>query len=264
MPGFTSGKMPHTTATSESPAALPDKHLSPPVVRLIFPPVNRPVVVALFYAPLVAGMVLAMGCAGATPGEPPAPDLPSRIAPASDEAGFTPLFSEGAFGHWRQCGPGRFAVTNGVARGEGGMGLWWYAARPFTNFVLRGEFLQEQETADSGVFVRFPDPGDDPWLAVNRGHEVEMGDPNPEDPTWRTGSIYPFQASTRANTKPAGQWNTYEIVCLGQAYTVRINGEIVTSWVDPKRRSAAGYVGLQNYNDGKTVRHRRLRIHELP
>ena len=28
--------------------------------------------------------------------------------------------------------------------------------------------------------------------------------------------------------------------------------------------SAAGYLGLQNYNDGKTVRFRNLRIKELP
>lgn len=180
------------------------------------------------------------------------------------EAGFLPLFSSSALHGWRQCGPGRFAVTNGVATGEGGMGLWWYSVRPFTNFVLRGEFLQEQEIADSGVFVRFPDPKNDPWNAVHQGHEMEIGDPSPKDPTWRTGSIYPFQASRTANTKPIGQWNEYELACSGQQYTVRMNGQIVLKWTDPKRRTSAGYIGLQNYNDDKTVRHRNLRIKELP
>jgi hypothetical protein len=197
--------------------------------------------------------------------DPAGPTPSAGAAPkAGDEAGFLPLFSDEALKHWRQCGPGRFVVTNGVATGEGGMGLWWYAARPFTNFVLRGEFMQEQEIADSGVFVRFPDPGNDPWIAVNQGHEMEIGDPNPQDPTWRTGSIYPFQASAKANTKPLNQWNNFEMVCVGHTYTVKINGEVVTAWTDPKQRSAAGYVGLQNYNDGKTVRHRHLRIKELP
>jgi hypothetical protein len=198
----------------------------------------------------------------AEPGGPPPPA--GALPNAGDEAGFVPLFSAEALKHWRQCGPGRFGVTNGVATGVGGMGLWWYAARPFTNFVLRGEFVQEQEIADSGVFVRFPDPGNDPWIAVNQGHEMEIGDPNPQDPTWRTGSIYPFQASSKANTKPLGQWNTFELRCIGHSYTVKINGEVVTAWTDPKQRRAAGYVGLQNYDDGKTVRHRRLRIRELP
>jgi hypothetical protein len=247
----------------------PDKHLSPRAARHILRSVNRRAVVLPFCAlgVLVAGVPLAMHAAAAS--EPPtvgpaatepAPGLPA----SSDETGFVPLFAEGALKQWHQCGPGHFAVTNGVATGEGGMGLWWYAAGAFTNFVLRGEFVQEQEIADSGVFVRFPDPGNDPWLAVNRGHEVEIGDPGPKDPTWRTGSIYPFQASARANTKPIGQWNTYEIVCLGHTYIVRINDEIVTTWTDPMRRSAAGYVGLQNYNDGKTVRHRNVRIRALP
>jgi hypothetical protein len=180
------------------------------------------------------------------------------------EAGFTALFAEKVLSQWRQCGPGQFVVTHGVATGQGGMGLWWYAGRQYTNFVLRGEFVQEQEIADSGVFLRFPDPKNDPWNAVHQGHEMEIGDPDPKDPTWRTGSIYPFAASVKANTKPLGQWNDYEITCNGQEYTVRINGEVVTQWTDPKLRTDHGYIGLQNYNDKKTVRHRNLRIKELP
>jgi len=144
------------------------------------------------------------------------------------------------------------------------MGLWWFAGRPFTNFVLRGEFVQEQAAADSGVFVRFPDPGQDPWVAVNQGHEMEIGDPEPEDPTWRTGSIYPFCASRTANTRPPGAWNSFQLVCVGHHYAVWINGERVTAWTDPKSRTAHGFVGLQNYDDGKIVRHRNLRIRDLP
>src|SRR5205823_13110871 len=126
------------------------------------------------------------------------------------------------------------------------------------------EFVQEQEIAESGVFVRFPDPSNDPWRAVHLGHEMEIGDPNPKDPTWRTGSIYPFAASAKANTKPLGQWNSYELVCSGQTYTVRINGEAVTQWTDPQHRTDRGYIGLQNYDDGKIVRHRNVRVKELP
>jgi len=174
------------------------------------------------------------------------------------------LFSDAALKHWKQCGPGNFVVSNGIATGQGGMGLWWYAARPFTNFVLQGEFVQEQEIADSGVFIRFPDPKDDPWNAVNQGHEMEIGDPNPKEPTWRTGSLYPFAASSTANTKPVGEWNKYEIRCNGQDYSVKINGKVVVKWTDPKQRSASGYIGLQNYNDEKTVRHRNLQIMDLP
>ncbi len=205
---------------------------------------------------LVAAILLSLVTAGCNISD-------AATGPAAP-AGVVQLFTDDALKLWRQCGPGKFVVTNGVVTGEGGMGLWWYAGRQYTNFVLRGEFLQEQEIADSGVFLRFPEPGQDPWVAVHKGHEMEIGDPNPADPTWRTGSIYPFAASTKANTKPLGQWNTYEIVCQGQEYTVRINEEVVTRWTDSKVRTSSGHIGLQNYDDNKTVRHRNLRIQELP
>lgn len=76
---------------------------------------------------------------------------------------------------------------------------------------------------------------------------MEIGDPRPEDPTWRTGSIYPFAASSSANTREPGDWNRYELTCIEHTYTVRINGRVVTRWTDPKRRSASGHLGLQNY-----------------
>jgi hypothetical protein len=186
--------------------------------------------------------------------------LPSPVA---NEDGFIPLFTGTAASQWKQSGPGHFALENGVATGEGGMGLWWYSGRSFTNFVLRGEFLQEDPVADSGVFVRFPDPGNDPWVAVKQGHEMEIGDNKAENRTWHTGSIYPFKAPALDATKPAGTWNTYEIVCRGQNYSVRLNGKLVTTWTDRKERTTSGFIGLQNYNDGKIVRHRNLRVREI-
>ena len=195
--------------------------------------------------------------------EVPAELLGYLVTPVAGEDGFTPLLTGPALRDWKQCGPGKFTVKDGTATGEGGMGLWWYSGRSFTNFIVRGEFLQVQDLADSGVFLRFPDPGNDPWIAVKQGQEMEIGDPLPKTPTWRTGSLYPFQASVVANTKPPGEWNTYEIVSRDFDYSVRINGRVVTTWTDTSQRTRSGYLGLQNYHDGKTVRHRNLRIRAL-
>ncbi|MBL9135454.1 MAG: DUF1080 domain-containing protein [Verrucomicrobiales bacterium] len=213
----------------------------------------------------LATPALAADPAAAKAGPGPGFDAAMRgVPPPTHETGFVPLLTGPAASQWKQCGPGRFVLRDGVATGEGGMGLWWFSGRTYTNFVLRGEFLQEQPIADSGVFLRFPDPAQDPWIAVNQGHEMEIGDPTPEDPTWRTGSMYPFCASTRANTRPVGQWNSYQIACIGHHYAVWINGEQVTAWTDPNQRTLRGFIGLQNYNDDKTVRHRNLRIRDLP
>lgn len=180
------------------------------------------------------------------------------------DEGFQPLLGKDAEDGWTQCGPGKFELREGVASAHGGMGLWWYSRRAFTNFVLRGEFRQEQAGADSGVFVRFPPPGNDPWSAVKAGHEVEIGESQPENPTWRTGSIYPFKAALPGASKAAGEWNTFEIACIGHDYSVRLNDGMVTTWTDQERRSASGFIGLQNYDDGKMVRFRRLRVKDVP
>jgi hypothetical protein len=44
--------------------------------------------------------------------------------------------------------------------------------RQFTNFVLRGEFLQGRRSLTPRVRA-IPDPGSDPWVAVRKGHEIE-------------------------------------------------------------------------------------------
>ena len=192
-------------------------------------------------------------------------ELLSHIPPsAPGEKDFVPLFGKSAQDGWVQCGPGHFRVENNMATAHGGMGLWWHTNRTYTNFVLRGEFVQEQAAADSGIFLRFPNPGSDPWVAVKRGYEIEIGDEKADKPTWWTGSIYPFHAPAVVNVKQPGQWNDFEIVCAGHNYSVRLNGKVVNTWTDKNQRTTSGYIGLQNYNDDKTVRFRNLRIKELP
>jgi hypothetical protein len=93
---------------------------------------------------------------------------------------------------------------------------------------------------------------------------MEIGDEKAEDPTWWTGSLYPFHAPVPPPVRPLGQWNSYELVCIGHNYSVRLNGELINTWTDSAKRTVSGYIGLQNYNDGKIVRHRNLRIKELP
>ncbi|MEW6158176.1 MAG: DUF1080 domain-containing protein [Verrucomicrobiota bacterium] len=181
----------------------------------------------------------------------------------TDETGFVPLLTGDNARHWKQCGPGKFDLRDGIATGEGGMGLWWYAQRPFTNFVLRGEWMQEGAESDSGIFMRFPDPGNDPWVAVKQGHEFEIGDPQPAQGKEATGSFYPFHSPVQVAVKPWGEWNSYELTCIGPNYSLRINGQLVNTWTDDQKRPLAGYIGLQNYPYKQAVRHRNLRIKEL-
>jgi hypothetical protein len=187
------------------------------------------------------------------------------IASAQDdkEEGFVSLFDKERLPDWVQCGPGSFKVENGVATGVGGMGLWYYKKKMYADFEWRGEWLQEATgKSDSGIFIRFPDPANDPWIAVKQGHEMEIGHPVPSAKS--TGSFYTFQGPTELPLKPLGEWNQYAIICTGKRYQVRLNGKLINDYTDTADRPLKGYVGIQNFPWPGAVRHRNVRIKELP
>jgi hypothetical protein len=161
--------------------------------------------------------------------------------------------------NWKMAGPGEFVHDGNTVYAKGGMGLYWYSAQDFKDFELELEWQVTDVSNNSGVFVRFPDPGDDPWVAVNEGYEIQICDT--PAPKHDTGSVYSFQAATHLPTKPQGEWNTYLIRVVGQQYTISINGELVNSYTGD--RSEYGYIGLQNHDDDSPVRYRNIRITEI-
>lgn len=160
---------------------------------------------------------------------------------------------------WRMAGPGEFIVEGDTFYAQGGMGLWWYGEKSFKDFELELEWKVEDPTDNSGVFVRFPNPGDDPWIAVNEGYEIQICDVG--KPIHRTGAVYSFQESSHVPTKDVGKWNHYSIKVVGQQYTIRINGELVNEFTG--ERTLEGYIGVQNHDDESPVRYRNIRVTEL-
>ncbi len=183
--------------------------------------------------------------------------------PAKDEKGFVPLYSHGdpLKQGWKMVGPGSIREqSEGVLVTEGGMGMLWYAEKPFKDFTLRIDYKLSEPGNNSGVFVRFPNPPKSPWDAVNEGYEIQICDR--ADPEHRTGSIYSFKAPEKTPpTRPTGQWNTYEITVKGQEYTVSLNGEVINTYHGS--RGVKGYIGLQNHDPSSVVRFRNVRIKTL-
>ena len=56
------------------------------------------------------------------------------------------------------------------------MGLLWYYRRKFKDFILELEWKTSSKGDNSGVFVRFPNPGNDPYVAVRYGYEIQIDD----------------------------------------------------------------------------------------
>ena len=56
------------------------------------------------------------------------------------------------------------------------MGLLWYTENKYKNFMLKLEWKVSDAGDNSGVFVRFPDPDDNPNIAVRESYEIQIDD----------------------------------------------------------------------------------------
>lgn len=174
------------------------------------------------------------------------------------------LFNGKNLDGWEHVGPGRFLVRDGLLETEGGMGLLWYTREKIGRARLRVVFKMEGKEPDSGVFIRVPEKPTEPWMPVNHGYEVEIGD-WPSDYSC-TGVLYTFTKALARPLKPKGEWNTMDITIDGPHTMVFLNDAKVTDFTegqpvppkdqgsgDPDRgpRPDSGYIGLQNHAGGK-------------
>jgi hypothetical protein len=206
--------------------------------------------------------------------------LGDRIAPAPAppvvEPGFTSLFDGFRLNNWRMAGAGNFLIVDGGLEAEpgGDLGLLWNATPLPPDFVLKLQWLRYRDDDNSGVFVRFPDPNskgynNTTWVGVDFGFEIQIDETGRPDgaPFHRTGAIYgePDQQFNLQPSRPAGQWNDYEIRVQGQTYTVLLNGVQVTRFENPHPNrglattsDAPSYFGLQAHTGRVTFRNIRI------
>jgi hypothetical protein len=222
------------------------------------------------------------------------------------EPGYTVILdgSRRCFAQWRYAGGASATLQrDGTVRtGAGdGLGVLWFAARPYGDFSLRLQFRDDAPgpvRANSGVQVRFPAPKsptpgcpttfngseqDNPaWVAVNCGHEIQINDSadGGTADARKTGSIYGFDDldAAQAHVTPAGTWNELEITVVGQHYTIKRDGVVINEYEnvpgvkipgrpndpDSSSRGLVGYIGLQAHGgEDDIVSFRNVRIRDL-
>ncbi|MFL6124918.1 ThuA domain-containing protein [Actinophytocola sp.] len=193
---------------------------------------------------------------------------PQTCRPWTPDSGYTALYdgTAGSLANWTHSGPGSVEQQDDCTlRTFGGLGLLSYKDE-FHAYSLKLDWKVAGDD-NSGVFVGYPDVGDDPWVAVNQGYEIQIDATDEPDKT--TGSIYSFQsadiAARDAALKPPGEWNSYEIVVQGQTIKVYLNGSLINSFVnnDPARDLTQGFVGIQNHGDGDDVWFRHIQLKEI-
>ncbi len=170
------------------------------------------------------------------------------------------LFNGKDLDGWQQAGPGSFVVKDGMMKAAGGMGMLWYTREKIAHAIIRVVFKLTAKESDSGVFIRIPEKPTEPWMPINRGYEVEIGD-WPDDYSC-TGVLYTFTKALARPIKPVDEWNTMDITVDGPRTIVYLNGVKVTDFTegqpvpaklpgshDPDRgaRPDSGFIGLQNH-----------------
>ncbi|MBR7677734.1 OmpL47-type beta-barrel domain-containing protein [Streptomyces daliensis] len=212
-----------------------------------------------------------------------------------DGKGYEKIFdgTPASFNNWAQAGGGGFELesdgTMTSSTDVEGMGMLWFPKKRYGDFSLKLQFLDAAPVgsrANSGVFVRFPDPRDHPeeprpeWAAIKYGHEVQIFDDENGD-QYKTGSVYGFDLVNRGDAlvTPKGTWNDYEIRVEGQHYSVYRNGTLINEFDntpgqlfspprddDPGsegRLRDAGYIGLQTHSTSDVVSFRDVRVKPL-
>jgi choline dehydrogenase-like flavoprotein len=228
----------------------------------VFPTIGSP-------NPMLTGIALGRRLAAA---------LVPAVADAGAEQGFTPLFNGHGLRGWSMRGGGGFRVVDGALESfndTSELGLLWCHRPTPRDFILRLQWRTFSSDANSGVFVRFPDPdgrsyANPAWVAVHFGFEIQIDDLGRPDGAdiHKTGAIYnePTQILSLQPPRPVGQWNDYEIRFQGQDYTVVLNGNTVSRFTNPhagrgvaSTAKVPSYIGLQAYL-GQRVQFRNVRI----
>ena len=208
--------------------------------------------------------------------------LTAMLAPAAEpivEPGFTPLFDGKSLDGWQGGKDGYVVQDESIVsqpKGSGNLAT----IKQYSDFHLKFEF-KLTAGANNGIGIRVPDeaPGErlDPAF---KGIEIQVIDDVADRykgiKEWqRHGSVYGVVGAKTGFLKPAGEWNSEEIIARGKQIKVILNGETIVD-ADVAKASENGtldgkdHPGLKRESGhicfcghGAEVWFRNLRIKEL-
>jgi len=203
--------------------------------------------------------------------------MPACIA---QDSGWRQLFNGKDLTGWKHSGPGYMTVEDGLIKGNGGMGILYWAGEKFGNCMIRVVWKMRDENSNSGIFIRVPIEPREEWMPIHYGYEVQIDNKpelSDEDEYHYTGTIYSLTKPLAKPGLPGPQWNTTEITLDGPRTIVFVNGEKVTDYTEgdpvPERvfdfepyrgpRPDSGYIGIQNHGDADVVYFREIAVKPL-
>jgi len=202
------------------------------------------------------------------------------VAQLTDEMkqdGWVSIFDGKTLEGWKPNeGDKNFKVENGCIVGYGEKKNHLYYMEELENFELKID-VKINKGGNSGVYVK-SQWQDAAWPTTGFELQVNSSQSDPQ----KTGTLYNIIKIYKA---PHGddEWFTYHLTCKGNALDVRVNGELLYTYVQPeggrrsreqgqtspiteqnKRISQRGYIALQQHDPGSTPQFRNIFIKKLP
>lgn len=198
----------------------------------------------------VAGLIF---LAEPSAAQPPAPK--SKGSAKLDAAGWIPLFDGKTLSGWSAPDAGQWEVNAaGELVGQGPVSHL-FSPGTYTNLEFKAE-VKLNHSGNSGMYFRAARGTGWP-----KGYEAQVENTSP-DPQ-KTGSLYNFSKVTE-QLVPDDTWWTEQITAIGNHIIIRINGKVVTDFVDDKNSYQSGHLAFQQHNVGSVVTYRHAMVKPLP
>lgn len=172
-------------------------------------------------------------CSASTLAQPP--------TDAKKETGFESLFDGKSFAGWRvgENTPTSWKIENGLLILTGGHSHL-FTKDQFDDFIVRFEWRPAKERYNSGFFVR--------------GRQIQMAQGG-------AGRLFGSDETKAVPElhKPPGEWNEWEVTCVGTKLSLKVNGTLAWELDDFKRVSRP--LGIEA--EGHHIDFRNLRIKRI-
>lgn len=226
-------------------------------------------------------------------------DRYTSVQAVTDEPGFQNLYSgnfkadgweiatSGSQNFFDVLGQSIPVLGAGVGDKNVGLGVLWFTRKKFKNFILMLEWKAFDIEANSGIFLRMPEPKVLNDSLYNSSIEIQIDERGYDFPNniygnslHKTGTVYEVFPAQRwaakvlspRNSGNEGYWNSYEIRLQGNEIEVKLNNQLVSAgtfpqllnFADPsdgKKKRSEGFIGLQCHTE--VVQFRNIRIQEL-
>ncbi len=177
------------------------------------------------------------------PLEAPSTDGHNRLSREDLEAGWLRLFDGHTLFGWMPNSPTNWTVADGVISADGEEKGLLVTTTRWADYELRVDF-RVAEGGNSGIFLRTPRS---PKSPATDCYELNICDSHPD---FKSASLVGRAQPTMAVTAN-GDWHTFHVTVLGPDVTVKLDNEVVLSYVDiTPTPLLSGLIGLQ-MNGGK-------------